>query len=122
MRKKELKPKQLKAIEHILSGTPLEVTARKIHVTHSTIHRWKKTEIFKTRLEKERNVLFEQGLEALKAGVEAAAKVLIRGLDSRNPTERRLAAKDILGFSLKVAQYQSLETRIEKLEEITRVG
>jgi len=122
MRKKELKPKQLKAIEHILSGVSLEVVARKIHVTHSTIHRWKKAEIFKTRLERERNVLFEQGLETLKAAVEKAANTMIKGLDSRSPTERRLAAKDILGFSLKIAEYQSLETRIEKLEEITRVG
>jgi len=43
---------------------------------------------------------------------------MIELLDSEDESTKRLAAKDILSFSLKALEVQNLEERIERIEDL----
>lgn len=117
MKKNELTARQLKTINLILEGNSIESVSKKVKVTRGTIYNWLSQSHFQNRLEQERNAVFKEGLNVLKAATAKAAKTLIELLDSRDNKTRRLAAKDIIGFSFKVAEIQEIQERIERIEE-----
>jgi len=118
LRKDNLTAKQIKAIPIILKADSMESAAKEASIERGTIYRWLKDSDFKQRLEEARNEVFEDGLNRLKTATDTAAKKMIELLDHKDPTTRRLAAKDILTFAFRSFETRELEARIERIEEI----
>lgn len=118
MEKRELTSKQRKAIKYILENNSIEEAAREAKISRGSIYNWLKDEHFKERLERERTILFEEGLNALKGATTKAAKTLIELLESSDRNARRLAAKEIISFAIKAVEIKELEERVSQLEEI----
>ena len=118
MEKKALSTNQLKAISAFLEGDSIEKVASKVKVSRITIYNWLKLDIFKTKLENERQELFEAGLNTLKCATSKAAKKLIELLDSKDESVRRLAAGAVINMALKVVEQRELVERVKKLEEL----
>jgi transposase len=117
MKNNELPANRLKAIMCLLGSDSIELVAKKAGVSRGTIYNWLKDERFKGRLEQERQKLFEEGLNALKAATTKAAQTLIKLLDSKDLATRRLASKTIIDFAIKAVEMKELEERVGQLEK-----
>lgn len=117
MEKKELSSSQLRAIISILETNSIEDASRKARISKGTIYNWLKDRNFKDRLERERDAVYKEGLDSLKGATAKAAKTLIALLDHKESKEQRLAAKEIIGFVIKIAEIRELEERVAILEE-----
>lgn len=117
MNKYDLTDRQLRAIPAILEASSMEAAARAAGLSKGTLYEWLKQTPFRERLEAAREELFREGLSQLKGATRKAAQQLIGLLDARNENTRRLTAREILSLSLKIAEIQELEKRIERLEE-----
>jgi len=118
LEKENLTTKQLRAIPFILMASSIEEAAKQAKVTRDTINRWMRKKHFKKVIEAKRQELFDAGLNRLKASTDKAALTMIELLDSEDESTKRLAAKDILSFSLKALEVQNLEERIERIEDL----
>ena len=116
LHKDNLTTKQLNLIPIILKGDSMESVAKEAGIERGTIYRWLKDPAFKQRLEEARQEVFEDGLNRLKTATDKAAQKMIELLDSKDPTARRLAAKDILTFAFRSFETRELEARIERIE------
>jgi len=117
-RQPELKAKQLRVIMAIIEAGSMDGAARQAGVGKTALYEWMKQKPFRKRLEEARAEVFNEGLGVIKAGTSKAARKLIELLDSRDENTRRLTAQEILALSLKIAETQELEKRLERLEEI----
>ena len=117
-KKPELSAKQLKTISALLQSASLDEAARTAHVSRTSIYAWLRQKNFKEILERKRAVLFNEGMNLLRASSAKAAQVLIDLLDDKDVNQRRLSAKDILSFVVKIIETQSLEERIQRIEEV----
>lgn len=118
MKKTALTSRQLKAITCILENNSIEEAAKKARVSRSTLYNWLRDSQFKRRLDKEREVVFEEGLDALKAATAKAAKTLIELLDSKDRNTRRLTAKEVIHLAIKAVEIKELEERVTQIEEL----
>ena len=116
MKKTALTSRKLRAISCILENNSIEDAAKKAGVSRSTLYNWLNDSQFKTRLERERRAVFEEGLNALKTATSKAAKTLIELLNCRDRNTRRLAAKEIINLAIKAVEIRELEERISALE------
>ena len=118
MEKDKLTANQLRAVRCILQSNSLEEASRTAKVSRTSIYNWLKDENFREKLNKERNTLFCESLDLLKQATGKAVKELIDLLRSRNEKTRRLAAKEIINFSLRMTELRDLGERLNKLEEV----
>jgi len=118
MEKTKLTSNQIRTISCILESSSIEEAAKKAKVSRASIYNWLKDEDFREKLKKERNTLFCESLDLLKQATGKAVKELIDLLRSRNEKTRRLAAKEIINFSLRMTELQDLGERLNKLEEV----
>ena len=112
----KVSPRQLKAISCILSSRSMEEAARLANISRTSLYKWLKDKNFALKLGEERDVLFRESLSLLKQATGRAAAELVGLLGSNEETTRRLAAKEILGLSLRVAEFEELDERISRLE------
>ena len=114
---KTLSLKQDKAITALLSAPTVEKAAEVAGVGRSTIHHWLNREDFRAELTRRRNEIADAALDAFKCYVFAAVEALAKLLESSdNEKVRRLAAKDVLDYVLKIRHAQEVEERLRKLE------
>ena len=118
MRENTLTQNQQKAMRAMLEANSIEKAAKKVKVSRGTIYNWLKQEAFKNRLEDGRKEIYTEGLNALKVATRKASMTLIELLDNSDRNTRRLAAKEIINFAIKVVETRELEERIIKLEEL----
>ena len=118
MEKTALTSTQLKAISYILESSTIEEAARKARVSRGTLYNWMKEELFHEKLMEERTAVFNESLGLLKQASREAVVVLFNLLKSKSETTKRLAAKEILGLSIRVTEIKDLEERISKIEQI----
>jgi len=114
---KSLTVNQEKAITAIIETGTIEGAAVKVGLSRQTLYTYLKDEPFKLRLEQERKVIFDEAVGLIKVATKKAAAGLIGLLDHRDPTVRRLTAKDILSFAIKAVEIHDLEERLERIEE-----
>ena len=118
MEKDKLNSTQLKTVACILESSSVEEAAKKAKVSRTTIYNWLKDEHFKERLKKEREALFIESLGLIKQATREAVNVLVDLLKCKNETTRRLAAREILGFSIRITEIKDIEERVSKVEQI----
>ena len=112
-----LSPKQDKAIVALLSTPTVDGAAEIAGVNRSTVHRWLNEDEFRAELTRRRNEIADAALDAFKCYVFAAVEALAKLLESSdNEKVRRLAAKDVLDYVLKIRHAQEIEARLRKLE------
>lgn len=120
MENSKLTTTQMKAISCILDSNSIEEAAKKAKISRGSIYNWMKDENFKKRLQNERNVLFAESLDLLKQANLKAVEVLIKLLNSKDEKNQRLAAKEIINMSMKVAENRDFEIRISRIENLIR--
>jgi len=112
-----LTDRQVTAIPYLLASRSLEEGARQARVAKNTLYSWLREEAFQTELKQQREKIVEAGLETLKAHVSKATEVIVGLLDSQNESIRHRAARDVIEFVVKTTENESLEDRIDSLEE-----
>jgi hypothetical protein len=117
MKKPELTIRQEKAIIEIIATGTIEGAAAKVGTSRGTIYNWLKEEPFKLRLEAERKIIFDEAVGLVKVATKQAAATLINLLDHRDPSVRRLSAKDILTFAIKAVELTDIEERLDRIEK-----
>lgn len=118
MEKAKLTPNQLRAISYILESSSIEEAARKAKVSRGTLYNWMKEELFHEKLMEERTAIFNESLGLIKQATREAVNVLVDLLKCKNETTRRLAAREILGFSIRITEIKDIEERVSKVEQI----
>ena len=118
MEKTALTSTQLKAISYILESSTIEEAARKARVSRGTLYNWMKEELFHEKLMEERTAIFNESLGLIKQATREAVNVLVDLLKCKNETTRRLAAREILGFSIRITEIKDIEERLFKVEQI----
>ncbi len=115
--KEQLSDKQLRVIPHLLAAASIEEGCKQAKVGKATVYEWLKNETFRNELKRHREDIVTGALETLKANVTRATAALVGLLDSQNESIRHRTAKDIIEFTLRSAENESLEERIDSLEE-----
>ncbi|MCH7912984.1 MAG: hypothetical protein IH856_08095 [Deltaproteobacteria bacterium] len=115
--KEQLSDKQLRVIPHLLAAPSIEEGCKQAKVARATVYEWLKSEAFRDELKRHREEIVTGALETLKANVTKATGTLVGLLDSQNESIRHRTAKDIIEFTLRSAENENLEARIEALEE-----
>jgi len=118
MEKTALTSTQLRAISYILESNSIEEAARKAKVSRGTLYNWMKEELFHEKLMEERTAIFNESLGLIKQATREAVNVLVDLLKCKNETTRRLAAREILGFSIRITEIKDIEERVSKVEQI----
>jgi len=114
---KGLTPKQTKAIAAILEQPTMEKAAIEAGVPRRTLYNWLEIPAFKSELEKNQRLAFTGALARLQGAARLAAEKLIEALDSKNQTERRLAASQILELSFKAQEIGEFSEQLAELAE-----
>lgn len=109
--------KQLRAIPALLQEPSIIKAAKRSGVSKSSITRWLRKPEFKEELDRRRLELFNQGLNLLKLSTKKAALKLLEFLNSKDPSQARWAAREILNFAIRAAEIQDIEQRLERLED-----
>lgn len=118
--KTELTPKQLKAIECLLTGATITDAAEKASVGYTTLRRWlSEDEDFKTTFESAKARVFEASVATLQDATDDATKCLREVVNNKKaPAGARVnAAGKIWEYALKARE--SVETRqiLERIEQ-----
>jgi len=116
----KLTSKQLKMITNILSSPSVEKACKKSKISRATYYKWLENEIFKSLLEEKRKEIVKEAFDKLKLSVNIAVDVLVGLMKSKNETTRRQAAEDVLDYTIKATEIESIESRLEKIEQ--RIG
>lgn len=112
-----LSTKQLRAIPHLLQEPSITKAAKKSGISRASITRWLNKPEFKAELDRRRMELFNAGLDLLKLSTKKAAQKLLEILNSKDKSQSRWAAREILSFAIKAAEIQDIEKRLERLED-----
>ena len=111
-----LSENQFIAIELLMASQPVAKAAATAGVSRVTIYRWLKNDDFKAELDKRKNALIERSSRKLAGALDQAVDVLIALLKSKNQNVRRLAAGNLIEYSMKLSGLTDLEKRIRALE------
>jgi len=111
-----LSEKQIIAIELLMAGKPVAKVAKAAGVSRVTIYRWLKNDDFRAELDKRKNALIERSSRKLVGALDQAIDVLIELLKSKNQNVRRLAAGNLIEYSVKLSSLTDIEKRIKALE------
>jgi len=114
---KGLTPKHLKAIAAILEQPSMEKAAAKAGIGRATLYRWLEIPAFQLELERGQRAVFAGALARLQGAARLAVERMIDALDSKNLTERRLAASQILELCFKGQEVGEFSARLSELEE-----
>jgi hypothetical protein len=104
-------------LEALLAGESQDAAARLANASRRTVVRWLAEPGFKAELERARAAAFDEAIGLLKGCAGRAVKKLLGLLESKNDTEGRQAAKELLGFAFKSVETLDFEARLERLEK-----
>jgi hypothetical protein len=113
-----LSVKQARVIPLILRARSVEAGCAEAGISKTLFYRWVKTPGFANEYRRQRDVLIDEAMDALKASVHKAVDTLTGLLESQNDIVRRGAANDILQHIWKVRELQDLENRLETVERL----
>jgi hypothetical protein len=119
----ELSLKQELALRAVISQPTLRDAARAAGVSAPTLWRYMQDEAFSRRLKVARREVVDHAFRRLQGAADDAVTALhdlVRREDT--PARARIAAaRSILEFSFRAAEYESLRARIDELEEFIRI-
>ena len=107
----------MRVIPYLLDAPSIEEGCRRAKVSKVTVYEWLKQENFRQDLKRQRDELIERALNSLKANIAKATETLVKHLDSKRENISIRAAESIIAFAQKAIEFETLEKRIEALEE-----
>lgn len=110
------------AIGALLSHKTLAEVARECKISERTLRRWMRSRSFNLRYRRERNMMLEGVVDALKqSAVECVEILLDIARNKKNPVSARVSATGrILDLNFKCHESLSLERRLCQLEEMAK--
>lgn len=119
-----LKPRQLLAIEALLTEPSVKSAAKTAKVSQATLHRWLKELRFQSAYDQARRAVYRRALERLSAAADETVDVLrsIMHDETAKPGERVSAVRVVLDFAHRGVETIDLEDRIALLEAHARQG
>jgi len=117
MKLESLKPKQQKAILHLVDNPTVSSVAKKIGISEAQIWNWLRDSAFREVLDNERDIVFEQAMARLKIASTKASDTLVSLLDSQDERIQLKASSDLLDRCFKFREVVEFEKRISALEE-----
>lgn len=117
--KKKSNYKEEIAIAALLSTSTIGEAADAIGVSEQTVWRWLQKKDFKDKYQKSKKQVLQQAIARLQTASGNAVETLLEVMgDSFSPASTRVAAAKItLDLSLKVLEYEEIESRIQSLEK-----
>lgn len=111
--KEQLSDKQLRVIPHLLAAPSIEEGCKQAKVGKAPVYEWLKNETFRDELRRHRQEI----VTTLKANITSATEALVGLLDSQNESIKHRTDRDVIEFVVKTTENESMEERIEALEE-----
>ena len=112
-----LTARQISAIPHLVASSSYEKGCKNARISRNTFYEWLKDTSFKEELKRQRDVVVEEALEALKSSMTTAVKALLKLLETtKNEYLRRSLAKDVINYVVKTKELDDLVKRIEMIE------
>lgn len=112
-----LTAKKRRAIPAIIESKSMEVAAKRADCDRSTLYRWLAEPDFQAELREVQDRAFSEALMRLQGTARAAVEVLIESLSAKSPTEKRLAAVQILEMTFKSLEIGEFSERLKDLED-----
>jgi hypothetical protein len=114
---RELSPRQTQAVSALLSEPSLEAAAKLARISQRTLRRWRAKPEFSAAVRVAGAEAVRDALGRLRTATGDAVETLRQlAASASSESVRCAAAKEILALSLRVAQLDALEERIERLE------
>ena len=113
-----LSTRQLRFIAARLACPTVEAACQQARIGKTTAYQWLKTPSFRAELDRQRDGVFHEAMNDLKATARKAVAGL-RDLTEATvaPAVRRSACKDVIGFAQQWANMQEIEQRLAALEK-----
>jgi hypothetical protein len=121
---KKLTPKQIRAIEAMMTSPTVRGAAQVAGIGHSTLYRWIEEPAFAEALREAKEQAFARVMTALTAAAEKAVEVLRTILDDEEAAEkpgasiRMRAVRVALDSMLRSHDLIEVEQRLRRVEEI----
>lgn len=117
-----LRPRQLRAIEALLTENSVQGAAKAANVGEATLHRWLRQLRFRSAYDEARRAAYRRALERLSAAANEAVDVLRTILhdETAKPGERMSAVRVLLDFAHRGTEQIDFEDRIAVLETQAR--
>jgi len=118
--KKQLTPRQLRAVDALLSGATYQDAAKSAGVTDKTLSRWRKQPAFDDELRRRGTVAVSDASRRLTGTLDNAVDVLREVMnDEEAPQSVRIrAARYILDAATKLLELSEVMERLEALEQV----
>jgi hypothetical protein len=116
---RKIRPRQIKAINYLLSGETITDTAQLVGVGRRTLHRWLDDPVFKAELTaKEAEILETVTRKLLRLAGDAVDTLgeVMNNANKPGANWRRLAAVSILELVLRLREITVIEERLARLE------
>lgn len=121
---KNLTPKQVRAIEAMMTESTIRGAAKTAGIGHVTLYRWLEEPAFADALRDARSRAFERTMSALAVAAEKAVEVLREFLDKEESSAkpgasvRIRAVRVALDSMLRARDLVEVEERLKKVEEV----
>jgi len=102
----ELSSRQLAMITLLISCSSIEEACRKGKISRPTVYSWLKNDAFKSELQRQRQEIYQEALEQLKAGVKRAVSKLTELVDSKKPEIAFRASSQIISYAVKLKELE----------------
>ena len=90
----------------LISSSSIEEACRKGRISRATVYSWLKDPAFKRELERQRQEIYQEALEQLKAGVKRAVSKLTELVDSKKPEIALRASSQIISYAVKLKELE----------------
>jgi hypothetical protein len=115
----DLRPREARAIDALLTEATIEAAAMKTGVSSRTLRRWLHREDFYQAFRCARGKAMESALQRLQESTGVAVRVLVEiaADESAKPADRLRASNSILDYSIRGAELLAFSERLARLEE-----
>jgi hypothetical protein len=114
---KKLSPRQLKAIEALMTSKDIQTASETANIGRTTLYRYLGKDDFRHELSKRRAQVLETTACILASSMEYAGTVLIDLLDNKNPSVRLRAVNSLFEHINTFTELVDLVERVRALEE-----
>ena len=113
----KLTDRQLKVIPIIVTSPTYTEGCKKAKLNRTTFYDWLKQPDFKTELDRQRDEITAEAFGVLTQSLTKAVEALTGLLDNQDNRLKRLAAKDIIDFTIRHKENEDLDRRLTEVEK-----
>jgi AcrR family transcriptional regulator len=101
-----LTPRQLSVIPHFIGCASIEEACRRAKVSKPTLYKWLKDEHFKAELSRQREEIYKESLETLRAGGKRAVEKLLKLIDSKRDDIALRACSQVISANIRLKELE----------------